>query len=52
MRSGSGFGHINLGLDSAVTRDGNKMHINASQWSYFTVTAPIGCEISVYNGAL
>ena len=52
LRSGAGFGHISLGFDSEVTRDGNRLHINASQWSYFTVTAPIGCEISVYNGAL
>lgn len=52
MRSGSGFGHISLGLDSTITRDGNRLHINASQWSYFTVTAPLGCEISIYNGTL
>ena len=52
MRSGSGFGHINLGLDSTVTRDGDRMHITASQWSYFTVTAPIGCEITLSNSAL
>lgn len=52
MRSGSGFGHINFGLDSTVTRDGNKMHIAASQWSHFTVIAPIGCDITLSNSAL
>jgi hypothetical protein len=52
MRSGSGFGHINLGLDSTVTRDGNRMHIAASQWSHFTVIAPIGCDITLSNSAL
>lgn len=52
MRSGSGFGHINLGLDSTVTRDGDRMHITASQWSHFTVIAPIGCEITLSNSAL
>ena len=52
MRSGSGFGHINLGLESTVTRDGNRMHIAASQWSHFTVIAPIGCDITLSNSAL
>lgn len=52
MRSGSGFGHINFGLDSTVTRDGNRMHIAASQWSHFTVIAPIGCDITLSNSAL
>lgn len=52
MRSGSGFGHINLGLDSTVTRDGDRMHIKASQWSHFTVIAPIGCSITLSNSAL
>jgi hypothetical protein len=52
MRSGSGFGHINLGLNSTITRDGNRLHIPAGQWSYFTVTVPIGCEISLSNSAL
>ena len=52
MRSGSGFGHINLGLNSTVTRDGNRMHIAASQWSHFTVIAPIGCDITLSNSAL
>lgn len=52
MRSGSGFGHINLGLDSTVTRDGNRMHISASQWSHFMVIAPMGCDISLSNSSL
>ena len=51
-RSGSGFGHINLGLDSAITRDGNRFHINASQWSFFNVIVPFGCEITLSNSAL
>lgn len=52
MRSGSGFGHINLGLDSTVTRDGNALHINATQWSFFNVIVPLGCEIELSNSAL
>jgi hypothetical protein len=52
MRNGSGFGHISLGLDSAITRDGNRLHINASQWSYFTVFAPLGADISLSNSTL
>lgn len=52
LRSGSGFGHISLGLDSTITRDGNRLHINASQWSYFTVFSPLGADISLSNSAL
>ena len=52
LRSGSGFGHINLGLDSTITRDGNRLHIAASQWSYFTVFAPLGADITLSNSAL
>lgn len=52
MRSGSGFGHINLGLDSTVTRDGDRMHISASQWSHFMVIAPLGVDITLSNSAL
>ena len=52
MRSGSGFGHINLGLDSTVTRDGDRMHITASQWSHFMVIAPLGVDITLSNSAL
>ncbi len=52
MRSGSGFGHINLGLNSTVTRDGDRMHITASQWSHFMVIAPMGVDIALSNSAL
>lgn len=52
LRSGSGFGHLNLGLESTVTRDGNSLHITASQWSYFTVFAPLGADITLSNSAL
>lgn len=52
LRSGSDFGHINLGLDSTVTRDGKNLHISASQWSYFTVFAPLGADITLSNSAL
>lgn len=52
MRSGSGFGHISLGLDSTITRDGNRLHIAASQWSYFTVFSPLGADITLSNSAL
>ena len=46
------WGELNLGLDSGVTVSGNSLHINASQWSYFTVKAPLGCEITLSNSAL
>lgn len=52
MRSGSGFGHKNLGLDSEVTRNGNNLHIKATQWSFFTVIVPLGCEVTLSNSAL
>lgn len=52
LRSDGNFSHINLGLDSAVTIDDNNLHINASQWSYFTVFAPLGADITLSNSAL
>lgn len=52
FRSGGGWTQLNLGLDSAVSVSGNNIHINASQWSHFTVKAPIGCEITLSNSAL
>lgn len=52
LRSGSGFGHINLGLNSTVTRNGKDLHITAGQWSYFTVFAPLGADITLSNSAL
>jgi hypothetical protein len=52
FRSGGNFSHINLGLDSTITSNGNKLHVNASQWSYFSVIAPLSCEISISNGRI
>jgi hypothetical protein len=52
IRDGGGWTQLNLGLDSAVSVSGNKIHINAAQWSYFTVKAPLGCEITLSNSAL
>lgn len=46
------WGELNLGLNSSVAVSGNSIHINASQWSYFTVKAPLGCEITLSNSAL
>ena len=46
------WGELNLGLSSGVTVSGNSIHINASQWSYFTVKAPLGCKITLSNSAL
>ena len=51
-RSNGSFGYVSLGLDSAVTVQDKYIHINASQWSYFEVSVPMGCEISVSNRAL
>lgn len=52
IRSDGGWTQLNLGLDSAVSVSGKNIHINASQWSHFTVKAPIGCEITLSNSAL
>lgn len=51
-RSGTSFGYINHGLDSTVTGKDNRIHISASQWSYFEVSVPDGCEITLSNSAL
>lgn len=52
IRNDGGWTQLNLGLDSAVSVSGNKIHINASQWSHFTVKAPLGCEITLSNSGL
>lgn len=52
IRKGGGWTQLNLGLDSAVSASGNNIHIKASQWSYYTVKAPLGCEITLSNSAL
>lgn len=52
IRSDGGWTQLNLGLDSAVSVSGNNIHINAAQWSHFTVQAPLGCEITLSNSAL
>lgn len=48
----TGFGELNLGLASEVKVSGNSIHIFATQWSFFTVKAPLGCEITLSNSAL
>lgn len=56
IKDDGGFGEVNLGLNSATTAkkiNGKVViHIAASQWSYFTVKAPFGCEITLSNSAL
>lgn len=52
IRSGGSWAEINLGLDSTVSVSGSNIHISASQWSHFTVKAPLGCEITLNNSAL
>ena len=45
-------GHINLGLEITVTRNGKYIHINASQYSYYSVLVPLGCEITLSNSLM
>lgn len=52
IRNDGGWTQLNLGLDSTVSVDGNNIHINASQWSHYTVIAPLGCEITLANSSL
>jgi hypothetical protein len=52
IRNDGGWTQLNLGLDSTVSVSGNNIHINASQWSHFSVQAPLGCEIELTNSAL
>lgn len=52
IKKDGGWGELNLGLASEVTVSGNSIHIFATQWSYFTVKAPLGCEITLSNSAL
>lgn len=46
------FGVINNGYEYTVTRSDNRLHINATQWSYLEVSVPMGSEITVVNSAL
>lgn len=52
IKKDGGWGELNLGLNSEVKVSGNNIHIFATQWSYFTVKAPLGCEITLSNSAL
>ena len=45
-------GFVNLGYEYTVTRSGNRLHINASQWSFLDVSVPMGSEITLSNSAL
>ena len=46
------FDYVNLGQECTVTGEGINIHINAQQWSYFEVSVPMGCEITLSNSAL
>lgn len=50
--SNGNWGEVNLGHNSEVSVRGRDIHINASQWSYFTVKAPLGTKITLSNSAL
>lgn len=50
--SNSYIGYKNLGYECAVTSNGKYIHINASQYSYYQVSVPMGSEISLANRAL
>lgn len=52
IRSSGSWDELNLGLDSTVSVSGSNIHISASQWSHFTVKAPLGCEITLNNSTL
>ena len=52
IKKDGGWGELNLGLNSEVKVSGNSIHIFATQWSYFTVKAPLGTEITLSNSAL
>ncbi len=43
---------LNLGHPYTVTRSGQKIHIDASPYSYLEVSVPLGSEITLSNSAL
>lgn len=43
---------LNLGHQYTVTGSGQKIHINASQYSYLDISVPMGSEITLSNTAL
>ena len=45
-------GVLNLGCAYTVTRSGQKIHIDASQYSYLEISVPLGSEITLTNSAL
>lgn len=51
-RTDGTFGYINLGYEIEVTREGKYIHLDALRWSYFEVSVPMGCEITLSNSAL
>ena len=51
-KSGTTVGVINLGYQYTVTRSGQKIHVDASQYSYLEVKVPLGSEITLTNGAM
>ena len=46
------FDYVNLGQGVTVTRSDKYVHINAQQWSFYQVSVPMGCNISIENRAL
>lgn len=52
IRRDGGRGHVNLGQEITVTGDGNAIHIDASQWGFYSVYAPLGANITLSNSAL
>ncbi len=52
FQSNVSVGVVNLGHPYAVTRSGQNIHIDASQYSYLEVSVPLGSEITLTNGAL
>ena len=52
LRANGTLGYKNLGLEKTVTGSGLNVHIDASQWSYYTVYAPLGVDITLSNSAL
>ena len=43
---------LNLGHPYTVTRSGQKIHIDASQYSYLEISVPLGSEITLTNSSL
>lgn len=51
-RTNGDIGLKHLGAEVDVTGDKNTIHINGSQYSFYSVYAPLGVEIDLENGAM